>query len=175
MDLKYEAQKMLNEAGYDTSLLNERDWILFEDESLFGFISVEISADNILKNWEQSQDFFLTRKAAKLRACPGKAWNAYSAFITDAASSSAQKPDLLKIEEDFRGTRKIVRTEITSVEELYATLSPLLPIKNLVALTEIDSRPRLEGRLSFLKPNELQALLRGDAAASVVDILLEDE
>jgi len=175
MDINYEAQKILNEAGYYTSHFPEKDWILFEDEALFGFISIAVKAEDILEAWEQSQDFFLARNATRLRAAPAKAWNAYCAFITDAVCAPQLKSQLLKIEEDFRGTRKIVQTEITSTDELYAALFPLLPIKNLVTLTDFDSRPRLKSRLSFLRPNELQALLNGDVAPSIVDILLEDE
>jgi hypothetical protein len=175
MDLNYEAQKVLDEAGYNSSHFAEKDWILFEDEALFGFIAIAANVEDILETWEKSQDFFLARNATRLRAFPAKAWNAYSIFITNAVCAPELKSKILKIEEDFRGTRKIVQSEITSSDELYAALFPLLPIKNLVALKDFDSRPRLESRLSFLKPAELEALRKGDAAASIVDILLEEE
>jgi len=175
MDLNYEAQKILDEAGYHTARSAEKEWLLFEDETLFGFISIATSVADIIATWEQSQDSFLARNAIQLRSFPAKAWNAYSIFITDAECPPARKTDILKIEEDFRGTRKIVQAEIASSDELYAALFPLLPIKNLVTLKDYDSLPRLESRLSFLKPNELAALRKGDAATSVIDILLEEQ
>jgi hypothetical protein len=175
MDLRYEAQKILERADYHITRLADKEWLLFEDETLFGFIRIASTVEEIVGSWEVDQDSFLARNAIRLRSFPLKAWNAYSIFITDAECPPAFKTDLLKIEEDFRGTRKIVQTEIASFDDLYAALFPLLPIKNLVTLKSIDSLPRLESRLSFLKASELEALRKGDAGLSIVEILLEEQ
>jgi hypothetical protein len=175
MDLKYESQRLLEQSGYNTARLPENDLIVFEDETLIGFINVLEKADDILKTWEKSQDIFLTRNAVRLRSFPAKAWNVYSVFLSTDNLAAKQQTELTQIEEDFRGSRKIAQVGITSLDELFSALAPLLPIKNLVALHDFDSRPRLESRLSFLKPSELSALHKADAAATIMEILLEEE
>lgn len=180
MDILYEAKNLLDAAGYHTCHISEKEWLIFEDEALFGFICLAQKVSDVLEVWEKAQDSFLMRNSVRLREFPLKAWNAYSVFLTEAECPTNLKADLLRIEEDFRGTRKIVQTEISSIDELYAALFPLLPIKNLVSLKEVDSTPRLESRLSFLRPNELEALKKvdlskQDPSAAIVDILLGDE
>ena len=175
MDIFYEAKNLLDAAGYNTALTAEKDWLIFEDEALCGFVCVAPNAEEIVATWEKCQDSFLVRNAPRLRLCPEKAWNAYSVFLTESVCPPALKSTLLKIEEDFRGTRKIVQTEISSSDELYASLFPLLPIKNLVSLVEVDSQSRIESRLSFLKSGEREALKQKEIDPTVAELLLRGE
>lgn len=174
MDLRYETQRILQQNGYHATRDGECDWILFEDESLFGFAAVYDTVKELLISWEADQDSFLRKNSTRLRSFPAKAWNAYSIFLTSVSCSPENTAELMKIEEDFRGSRKIVRIDVTSLDVLFSALSPLLPIRNLVTLKDIDSKARLDSRLSFLKPEEFAALRKKDAESAIVDILLEE-
>jgi hypothetical protein len=94
-----------------------------------------------------------------LRQSKDKSWNAYSVLLTEPDLSGDLANEFLKIEEDFRGTRKIAKSGLHTISQLTRALLPLLAIQNLVELERDDSKERLRSRLSRLSPRLLEAFL----------------
>ena len=173
MNLFYETQQILEQAGYFTRVTTSDDGFDFEDETLFGFVKVYPSPDLIASDWEKQQDSFLSRNARRIRANAPKAWNAYSVFLTPCDASPELKATLYQIEDDFRGTRKIAGANLTTSEELQKTLYPLIGLVKRVQLTQTGG-PNLEERLKSLRPMEVEALLNNDARQVITTAQLED-
>jgi hypothetical protein len=172
MNLHYEVQEILGQAGYYIRVANPAEGFDFEDETLYGFVKICPSAEAIVENWQKEQDDFLARYARCIRANPPKAWNAYSVFLTAVDAPSDVKLRLCQIEEDFRGTRKIAKSNLTTVNELTEALYPLLPLANRVQLARTGS-PKLKERLTSLSAIEIEALLKLDLREIITAAQLE--
>ena len=107
MDLAQEARALLESAHYRGSAAEERNMFYFEDESLFGFVWVADTVQELINEWQERQDDFLVRQADQLRESGQKSWNAYCVCLTAASADSDNRRELLVVEEDFRGARKI--------------------------------------------------------------------
>jgi hypothetical protein len=152
-----EARRVLEKQGYALSL-NSQDMLQFEDETLMGFIC-EAPLKSILEFWSSRQDEFLKSKASLLRRSALKSWNVYSVFLSSDVASDAERSQLVRIEEDFRVTRKIVQTGITTPSDVLRALYAFIPIQNVVSLDTANSIQTLRERLSELPPRALEALL----------------
>lgn len=170
-----EARAILDSAGYRTMTPHpSADHIYFEDGSILGALYVLDSISSIVTTWESLQDAFLTTNAVRLNADPLKAWNCYTAFLTAAPPSKADMSTLANIEEDFRGTRKLVRAGVMTRGEIETALAPLLPLRRLLTLAPDDIKARLASRLG--EPGSpLQSLLSTLAVDSVAAALLEQQ
>jgi hypothetical protein len=173
MNLVYETQQILEHAGYSIRSTDSEETFDFEDETLYGFVKIYGSVEAIMATWEQQQDTFLKRHASNIRANPPKAWNAYSVFLTASDATSEARVSLCKIEDDFRGTRKIARSNLTTLDDVQQALYPLLPLANRVHLIE-GVGPKLEERLRSLRPNEIKALLNSDIREIIAVAEVED-
>jgi hypothetical protein len=173
MNLCHEAQQILEQAGYYTRITIAEESFDFEDETLYGFVKIYPNAGLIAEDWEKQQDSFLSRNARSIRANASKAWNAYSVLLTSADASEDLKAKLCEIEDDFRGTRKIALSNLTTLEELQRTLYPLLGLVNRVHLTDVNG-PNLEERLKSLRPIEVRALLEKDVRQVIATAQIED-
>lgn len=169
-----EAQIILNEAGYKTKFSVEiKDILYFEDKSLLGFVAIYLSAQELIGKWKKQEAEFLMRHAKKLRVVPQKAWNAYSVFLAmEEIKDASLKTELLGIEEDFQGTRKIARAGLISYTDVVRALFPLLPIQNRISLGSEDLFMRLRDRVE-LPERPLLALLKGVDPKDIANILLE--
>jgi len=166
MNLSIEARNILEKHGYLTfNFREEATSFLFEDQSLLGIVCACENVCEILNRWKTVQDSFLFRSAAQLSGDPQKAWNAYSVFLTVEKARRDQQSDLIKIEEDLRGTRKIVGHGILTHADLENSLSPLLPIRQKVLLTTEDYRERLRIRI------EIPELLGGLTGKEILQML----
>ena len=159
MNLSTEARRLLESSKYKTFTAGDEDVFYFEDSSLLGFVWVAPSPSILLEQWQGLQDSFLHDKDFQLRQSKDKSWNAYSVLLTEQEVSGNQANEFLKIEEDFRGTRKIAKGGLRTVGQLTRALLPLLAIQNLVELERDDSKERLRSRLSRLSPRLLEAFL----------------
>jgi hypothetical protein len=149
MNILFEVQILLEKAGYNIRQAdNSEEKILFEDDCLLGFVSMHNSLNDIITNWEEIQDNFLKNNASKLRNDLYKAWNAYSVFLTQERASPEIRKIIFDIEEDLRGTRKIIGDSINTGDELNRCLLPLLPVQKTVKLDFERSADRLQGRLN---------------------------
>jgi hypothetical protein len=171
-----EAQIILNEAGYKTKLSIEVEGIVyFEDRSLLGLAAVYLSVQELLDKWKKQEAEFLMRHAKKLRTAPQKAWNVYSVFLTgEEIGNASLRTQLLAIDEDFQGTRKIARAGLISHADVVRALLPLLPIQNRVTLASEDLFLRLRDRVE-LPERSLLALLKGVDSKEIANMLLEEE
>jgi hypothetical protein len=168
MNILYEAQIILERAGYKIDLdeVSQRK-LFFEDDCLLGFVSVYENLSEIIDKWEEDQDFFLQNNALKLRHEPYKAWNAYSVFLAQEKGSSEMKRKIFEIEEDLRGTRKIVGESIDSREELIRCLFPLLPIQRAIKLDFEPMSIRLQAKLNY--PQLLDQISQDQLLNSVLE------
>ncbi|MEY2536442.1 MAG: hypothetical protein QOG67_182 [Verrucomicrobiota bacterium] len=173
MNLCYDAQQILEQAGYYTRIAASEEGFDFEDETLFGFVKVYSSPDLMASDWEKQQDSFLNRNARRISANAPKAWNAYSVFLSSCDASPDLKAALSQIEDDFRGTRKIARSNLTTSEDLQKALYPLLGLVNRVKLTQTGG-PNLHERLTSLRPKEVEALLNNDTRQVISVAQLDD-
>jgi len=159
MDLLAEARRLLESSKYRTFSAASSDVFYFEDFSLLGFVWIAPSPSVLLEQWRRLQDSFLHEKDLQLRQSKDKSWNAYSVLLTEPDVSGDQANEFLKLEEDFRGTRKIAKAGVHTTNYLTRALLPLLAIQNLVELERDDSKERLRSRLSRLSPRLLEAFL----------------
>ncbi len=159
MNILQEARRVLEKERYSLSLASE-DMLQFEDETLMGFIC-EAPLNYILESWNSRQDQFLRNNASLLRRSALKSWNLYSVFVTSDAANEAERSALRKIEEDFRATRKIVETGITTSSDVLRALYPFIPIQNIVSLDVASSIQMLRERLvgTGLPKQAVEALL----------------
>lgn len=158
MNLLTEARRLLESSRYRTFSGASDDLFYFEDASLLGFVWAAPNPDVLMEQWQHRQDSFLQEKSLQLRQSKDKSWNAYSVFLTEPEVSPAQIYALLKIEADFRGTRKIAKG-LRTIDQVTKALLPLLAIQNPVELGRDDSKERLRSRLNRLHPRLLEALL----------------
>ena len=130
-------------------------FLAFENGSIFGFCCVYVDVDELLRNWERNQDDFLSRHSVDMKRIPEKAWNAYSVHLTAAQPADESRHALRDIEENFRGTRKLIGAGIDSRERIQSCLLPLLTIQNIISvdlsdpvrtgLADISSSPIIQG------------------------------
>ena len=70
----------------------------------------------------------------------------------------------MAIEEDFKTARKIARASVSTREALETALGPLLPLKRVARLEDVDIRARLrkndDAQKDFKKAIELDAGLK---------------
>jgi hypothetical protein len=173
MDILREAHSILSLAGYHVSQVNDaKSAFEFEDSVLYGFVTLRAKPEDIISTWESTQDDFLSRNAASIRHAPEKAWNAYSIFLSVGEPPDEIRCALLKIEEDFRGTRKIARGAIENPDDITKALLPLLPLRNVAAVEAQDFQQRLKVRLE-LADSQFAALTQGENFNAFVRTLVE--
>jgi hypothetical protein len=173
MNLCYEARQILELAGYFIRPSISEEGFDFEDETLFGFVRIYPDPAQIPSDWEIQQDSFLSRNARPIRANTPKAWNAYSVFLSPGEVSADLRATLSQIEDDFRGTRKIVRSDLTTSEDLQTALYPLIGLVNKVKLTHTGV-PNLTDRLTSLRPTEIDALINKGTRELIAAAQLDD-
>ncbi len=173
MDILSDTQSLLSQAGYGVLGSNGRTGTMFfEDPVVFGFVCVKETAEAIAGSWEEMQDQFLSQNADSIRRASEKAWNAYSIFLTERRCSDEMRCSLLRIEEDFRGSRKIARAGITTGEDLANALLPLLPLRSVAVVQSQDLTERLRQRVD-LSDLEFAALAKGESDTAFARALLE--
>lgn len=140
MQLLYEAEAVLRAAAFRTTRAPATDdTIVFEDDTILGFVAVHPGVEEMVARWRGQQDAFLRSNAANLRRDPSKAWNAYSIFLT-AAPVDQNAWEMLGIEADVAATRKIVRGGIITPPDVRDALAPVLPLAaNRGAATNVDT------------------------------------
>lgn len=175
MDIATQAEIFLREAGYDTWSWSGASPAVtcFESPSLVGFLHVFDTADSLLASWEAAQQHVLARHAAVLRAAGTKAWNVYSIFLTTEKATSDQQRAVERLEEDFSLTRKIARSEVQTVEDLYQVLLPLAPIQSQPLLANAGVADRLRSRAKDIPEAAIVAFLGSPTPEEVAAILGE--
>lgn len=166
------ARRLLEESGYYVRM--SEDQLLFEDETLYGFISFHEKVIEILEHWEKIQDIFLRKNSLAIRRGSLKSWNAYSVFLSMDNATELEQLKLTDIEEDFRATRKIVKTEIVTPASIKRALLPVLPIQHPVQLSSENMKARILERIS-LTPKQKEALFSDATAEDLLSLVLGGE
>lgn len=161
--------------GYEIKQVTEPpDSYYFEDETVFGFLRIYDKPKSLIDCWQQDQDSFLRKHAVNIRRAADKSWNVYCVFLTQEDSSVEERGDLAAIEEDFRGTRKIARSGISTVTDLRQALLPLMKIGNLYEIESEDVVARLREKIQ-LKDGQLETFLGAGTAEELVWSLLKEK
>ncbi|MEX2402408.1 MAG: hypothetical protein WD423_16675 [Rhodothermales bacterium] len=184
MDPLTAAQTELSKVGYETwQEPDETDRVYFEDRSVFGMVTTYASVRDLIDGYEDRQNRFLRTNENALRSASNqeKVWNAYTVHLAVGDFSEAdrehaeQENKLFRIEENFRGTRKIARANVTDVEGVVAALLPLLPIQRKPKLAAEDYRKQLEEELREEFDEAFLSVLDENALpVDIVNDLLQD-
>jgi hypothetical protein len=185
MDPLANAQTQLHKVGFRTDQKpDETDRVYFEDQSLFGMVTTYSSVSELLGTWEDRQDQFLKANEKALRSAGNqeKVWNAHTIHLTVAdfadeeREQARQENELFRIEENFRGTRKIARANVTDEEDVTEALLPLLPVQRKPQLAAEDYREQLEDELGEEFDDAFLSVLDEDASIDdIVNDLLDDQ
>lgn len=172
MNITDEIRAVLEEHGYSTSPAGRA--LVFEDDSLAGFVWQASSVDEIINECQRQQDNFLRLRDSELRKAGRKSWNLYAVLVTEAEATHEQQRLLANIEEDFRGTRKIVAYGLLSPTDLKKAIYPLISIQahDLLQIGHQDAADRLKARLSFLSTPVLNGVLSGATAEEIVRLMM---
>jgi hypothetical protein len=157
MDPLTTAQTKLSKVSYDTwQEPDETDRVYFEDRSVFGMVTTYASVRDLIDEHEDRQDQFLQANENALRSAGNqeKVWNAYTVHLSvgdyseDNRERAEQENKLFRIEENFRGTRKIARANVTNDADVVEALLPLIPIQRKPKLAAENYRRQLKNELS---------------------------
>ena len=172
----HKAQSILMEAKYHVNPFTEdgQGYIAFENNSLFGFLHYYNTIEKLLSSWKQDKDKLLRKFSPKFRLAGPKAWNVYTVLLTSEKTTEIQFHALQNIEENLSETRKIVRSDLETTDDLRAALLSLLPFSYIPSLPPLDIRQEITIRAQDLPENALKAFLANEEL-SIVATLLEDD
>lgn len=153
MNLSEETRSVLEMGGFRTAEgLQALKAVYFEDPTIVGAVFFYDDLSDLVDTWERNQDSFLGTNSRAIRSDPIKAWNIYTVHLTADCGGPRQISDAFNIEQDFRGTRKIVRTGLSTKSDVREALLPLLPLQHRTSITTTDISERLRERLHLLSP-----------------------
>jgi hypothetical protein len=184
MDPLTTAETELSKVGYETwQEPDETNRVYFEDRSVFGMVIKYASVRDLIEEHEDRQDEFLQANENALRSASNqeKVWNAYTVhlsvgdFSENDLERAQQENTIFRIEENFRGTRKIARANVTEGGDVVDALLPLLPIQRKPKLAAEDYRRKLADDLGKEFDDPFLSVLDEDADPDdVVNGLLQD-
>jgi hypothetical protein len=171
--ISLDIETVLRHGGYTCRMAPyDQDILLFEDDSLFGFVVLYDTVESLLATWRDKQAHFIKRNASSLRRANMKAWNCYAVFLCSDTALDEQKAAFAEIEEDLSLTRKLVADGVSTQRDAQRALLPVLPIQNHAAPSS-DNDLNLSTRLNSWPAQAIRAL-EGDATAPELLELLWD-
>jgi hypothetical protein len=153
-------------APYDPTIL------LFEDDSILGFVVLFETAEQLLSQWKEKQGRFIARMSVELRRSSRKSWNCYAVFLANEKAETDHLALLADLEEDLSLTRKLVSDHVSSVSDLQRVLMPILPIQNQISSTLLEQEG-VSSRLSSWPEDARRVLETGGSATEIVELLIE--
>ena len=168
-----DARKILESAGYTTISGQTGDVFSFEDSALLGFVWAAPSVAYLLESWQKKQDDFLNVRDRELKRAKEKSWNVYSVLLAEDDPKEEELSELARIEEDFRGTRKIARGGLRAIFQLNRALLPLLPIQNNPFLGDVDAMSRLRVRLTPVGEKTAELLLQPTITETTIESIVD--
>lgn len=170
-----DAMAVLEKYGYRTQLPGPTAaWFCFEDSNILGVLHVLDSVEMVVGQWEVLQDRFLRENGRRLSEEPLKAWNCYTILLTPEDARDTRAGTLSSIEEDFRGTRKLVRAGVATKADLETALAPILPLRHVRLLAPEAVKDRLGSRLENLG-TPLSAVLADTSIETIAAALVDAE
>jgi hypothetical protein len=156
-------------ASYDNGVL------LFEDESIMGFVSSFENVEELLRNWKIEQNRFIAKMAVPLRQAARKSWNCYAILISQSPVPTPLRAEFLSLEEDLTLTRKLVGDGISSPEDVERLFVPVLSIRHHLSTPHIEEESPLSRLTGW--SDEAKRLLDTDASTPIdlIEALLGDQ
>ena len=171
MMVSLDVETVLKNGGYRCRMSPyDQNILLFEDDSLFGFVVLYDSVEVLLETWKSTQAHFIQRHASSLRRTNMKTWNCYAAFLSSGTAAENQKAALSVIEEDLSLTRKLVADGISTQRDVQRALLPVLPIQN-PSVASSSTALDLATRLDNWSVQAVRALEGDTTAREVFEIL----
>jgi len=172
-NISHEAQSILMEAKYHVVPFAEdgQEYIAFENNTLFGFLYYYRTIEKLLSSWKQDKDKLLRKFSPKFRLAGPKAWNVYAVILTSERATEIQFQALKNIEEDLSETRKIVRSDLETTDDVRAALLSLLPFSYIPSLPALDIRREIAMRAQDLPKNALNAFFADEELSKVAKLL----
>jgi hypothetical protein len=169
------SQQVLQEAGcaIELTALGSREVLVFENDTVMGFVVPYESCEQLIEAWTMDSSLAVSKYQFGLRRAETKAWNTYMFLLTPDSADHSAMIALGAIEEDLRGTRKVVRARVRDGSDLRAAFLPLLPLQSAPRLDAIDMRDEIRRRTPELPERVLNAFL-SDADEGVVLQVLEE-
>jgi hypothetical protein len=170
-----DVESALTEVGYRSRIAKfDPTTLLFEDDSILGFVSLFDTVEQLLENWKLKQNQFVSRMTVELRRSATKSWNCYAVFLTREEVDTHQRALLSDIEEDLSLTRKLVGDGLLTTRDIRRVLLPILPIQNRTSSTHLGSQS-LSSRLQAWPRAALSALEGDGTPIDLVEFLFEDQ
>ena len=174
MNLNEEVRTVLESAGFRTTLgASSTNSVYFENNIIVGCVFIHATCSALFAGWEECQDKFLGTNSSAIRSDPAKAWNVYTVHLTSDSDPSSRLSDAFNIEQDFRGTRKIVRASVVKRSDVREALLPLLPLQHRISLTTGKISERLKDRLALSSLVLVRLIDKSDQPGIEHDLLEE--
>lgn len=165
--------QVLEEANFATATANSRS-IVFEDDTVFGFVSIYDEVQALVTNWQSDLDILVEDFQFKLRRSGDKAWNAYAILISTAEATHSESVVLSAIEENLIGVRKIARSGMRDVTDVRSVLLPLLPLQSAPKLDAVDMDAEIRLRTTELAGRAVEAFLSNVEETVLIQVLEEE-
>lgn len=174
MNLSEETRSVLETGGFRTAIGPQTmKAVYFEDATIVGAVFFYDTLSELIETWEANQDKFLGTNSRAIRSDPIKAWNIYTVHLTADRGIARQISDAFNIEQDFRGTRKIVRAGLLKKSDVREALLALLPLQHKTSISSTDISERLRERLKLSSP-ALAKLIDQSNVEGIEQDLLEE-
>jgi hypothetical protein len=176
MNLIEECRDLLAEASIEsrTMLMREPGHLVFESNTILGFVFVYSTATELFSCWERDAALAIESYQLPLRRAGRKAWNTYVILLAASEATHVEAVKLSSLEEDLRGTRKIARAGVKDAEQMRIALLQLLPIQNSPRLESVDMASEIRLRTTELPAHLVDAFLSG-ADENVVAQVFESQ
>lgn len=175
IDILNACDTVLTEAGFltDRKIEQSQNILLFESSLVLGFIFAYPDPNMLLARWTEDSSRMIFSSQFSLRRAGEKAWNTYLICLAAADSDLPQSAAMAAIEEDLRGTRKIVRSDVKDTDDVRSALLPLLPLQSSPRLDAVDIPAEIRERTTELPTRAVEAFLSKADESLVVQILEE--
>lgn len=155
------------------SSVKGREVLIFEDDSVIGFVFSYSSAQSLIAGWGRDSEAAVSAHQLALRRAGQKAWNTYVVLLASGEASHAETAALAAIEEDLIGTRKIARSGMKDTSDVEAALLPLLPLQSAPRLDAVDMVLEIRQRATELPPRAVDAFVSGIEESVVLQVIEE--
>jgi hypothetical protein len=174
-DILGASANVLGKAGFATrrASIGDRELLVFEDCSVPGFLYSYTDPTDLIQSWEKDVDRAIAAHQFGLRRAGQKAWNVYVVLLAASKANHGQSAALTAIEEDLRGTRKIVSAGVADLADLRAALLPLLPLQSAPRLEAVDMVAEIRERTTELPSRAVDAFLSTADDSVVIQVLEE--
>lgn len=169
----FDIESVLTDASYRcTPAKYDPAVLLFEDDSIMGFVVFFETVEELLSQWKEKQGQFISRMAVELRRSSRKSWNCYAIFLTREKVPIGFAPRLSDLEEDLSLTRKLVGDDVSSVGAIFRVLMPILPLQQKPSINSVEQVP-LSSRLPTWNENARKLLEGSGSGTDILEALLE--